>query len=88
MTIKNKGKFVVRIPGDGTEELIACKDEQTSTQLACERGNDARLLYFGDDSSKFSEYIPDAVTISADLLEKKNKLRMLLVFLKNYIVVT
>ena len=31
-------EFVVRIPGEGTEEMIVRSDEKTSTQLACRLG--------------------------------------------------
>ena len=32
--------YAIRIPGDGTEELIVRKDEKISTQLACDLGID------------------------------------------------
>ena len=62
--------FAVRIPGDGTEELIDRKNEEISTRLACDLGIDARLLYFGADGSKVTEYIPNAVTMSAETMRQ------------------
>lgn len=56
--------FIVRIPGEGTEELIVRKDEKVSTELACRLGIDAEVLYFGEDGSKVTQYIPEAVTMS------------------------
>lgn len=39
-------QYVVRIPGEGTEELIVRNDEKISTELACRVGIDAELLYY------------------------------------------
>lgn len=64
------GKYVVRIPGEGTEELINRHDEEISTRLACNLGIDAKLLHFGEDGSKVTEYIQDAVTMSSDSMKK------------------
>lgn len=69
VTMKDGKDYAVRIPGDGTEELIVRADERVSTKLACDLDIDAKCLYFGDDGSKVTEYIPDAVTMSADSLK-------------------
>lgn len=58
-------EYVVRIPGEGTEELIVRRDEQVSTQLACDLEIDAPMLYFGEDGSKVTEFITNAETMSA-----------------------
>ncbi|MBR0087703.1 MAG: phosphotransferase family protein [Lachnospiraceae bacterium] len=58
-------EYVVRIPGEGTEEMIVRSDEKISTELACRLDIDAQMLYFGDDGSKVTEYIPNARTMSA-----------------------
>ena len=55
--LENKEAYVVRIPGEGTEQLIVRNDEMISTKLACEVGVDAELLYFGKDGSKVTKYI-------------------------------
>ena len=60
-------EYVVRIPGEGTEEMIVRRDERISTLLACRLDIDAQMLYFGDDGAKVTEYIRDAVTMSAAL---------------------
>lgn len=70
VTMADGGEFVVRIPGEGTEELIVRSDEMVSTKLACELGVDAKMLYFGKDGSKVTEYIPDAITMSAETLHE------------------
>ena len=70
-TLADGRQYVVRIPGEGTQELIARGDEKVSTQLACRLGVDAQLLYFGDDGAKVTSYIPNAVTMSAELLKQE-----------------
>ena len=52
-------KYLVRLPGEGTEELINRQDEKKSTELACRLGIDSELLYFGDDGKKVMKFIPD-----------------------------
>ena len=42
-------RIMVRIPGEGTEELIDRADEKVSTELACRLGIDAKLYFFGDE---------------------------------------
>lgn len=68
VTLADGKEYVVRIPGEGTEELIVRKDEMVSTKLACDLGIDAKMLYFGEDGSKVTEYIPNAVTMSSETL--------------------
>ena len=64
-------EYVVRIPGEGTEQMIVRSDEMRSTTLACRLGVDAKLLHFGEDGSKVTEYIPNAVTMSATTLAEE-----------------
>ncbi len=63
--------YVVRIPGEGTEELIVRGNEKISTELACRLGIDAELLYFGSDGSKVTRLIPNAVTMSAESMRSR-----------------
>ncbi len=69
VTFADGGEYVVRIPGDGTEEMIVRSDEEKSTRLACELGVDAKMLYFGKDGSKVTEYLKNAETMSAETLK-------------------
>ncbi|MGN0495250.1 MAG: phosphotransferase [Lachnospiraceae bacterium] len=62
--------YIIRIPGEGTEEMINRTDEEIRTKLACDLGIDARLYYFGKDGSKVTEYITDSITMSSDLLKQ------------------
>ena len=74
--VLNDGKeYVVRIPGEGTEELIIRSDEKKSTELACRLDIDAQMLYFGDDGSKVTEYVHNAVTMSAESLKDAGRIR-------------
>lgn len=75
VSLGSGGLFVVRIPGEGTEELIVRQDERVSTKLACDLEIDAKLLYFGDDGAKVTEYISDAVTMSAESMKLPGHIR-------------
>jgi len=68
-------EYIVRIPGEGTEEIIERENEKKSTKLACSLGIDAKLLYFGKDGSKVTEYIPEAITMSADDLKEETYIK-------------
>lgn len=68
-------RIMVRIPGEGTEELIDRSDEKVSTELACKLGIDAKLYHFGDDGAKVSEFIPNAVTMSAETMREDKRIR-------------
>lgn len=72
---RNDGReYVVRIPGEGTEELINRFDERKSTELACRLGIDSELLYFGDDGAKVMRFICDPQPISEGIMQKKENL--------------
>lgn len=73
--LADKKEYVVRIPGEGTEELIVRKNEKISTELACSLDIDAKLLYFGKDGSKVTEYIKNAVTMSAETMREPSHIR-------------
>ncbi len=68
VTLENDAEYVVRIPGEGTEQMINRNNEMISTKLACELGVDAKMLYFGKDGSKITEYIPNAITMCSETL--------------------
>lgn len=70
VTLEDGREYVVRIPGEGTETLIVRKNEYISTKLACDLEIDAHMLYFGEDGSKVTEYIPNANTMNAQLLRQ------------------
>ncbi len=69
VTLGDGEEYVVRIPGEGTEEMIDRRDEMISTKLACDLGVDAEMLYFGENGAKVTKYIKNAVTMSAETLK-------------------
>lgn len=75
VTLDDGREYVVRIPGEGTEQLIERRDEMVSTSLACRLGVDAQVIYFGEDGSKVTEYIPNAVTMSASTICEERHIR-------------
>jgi len=71
-----KGVFVVRIPGEGTEEIIVRNDEKKSTELACNLGIDAKLYYFdGETGEKITDYIVDSVTMNGETLRLNENIK-------------
>ena len=62
--------YVVRLPGEGTEELINRTDEKVSTMLACKLGIDAPLLLFNKRGEKVTQYIEGAVTMSPKTIQQ------------------
>lgn len=75
ITMTDNKEYVVRIPGEGTEEMIVRSDEKISAKLACRLGIDAETLYFGDDGSKVTKYIPNAITMSSELLHQEKHIQ-------------
>lgn len=81
VTLSNNKSYVVRLPGEGTSELINRHDEKVSTELACLLGIDAKLVYFDENGTKISEYIEDAVTLNAEMLrEDKTVIKVAKIF--------
>lgn len=72
---RNDGQeYLVRIPGDGTEEMINRLDERKSTELACKLGIDSELLYFGDDGTKVMRFIYDPQPMNEEVMGRKENL--------------
>ncbi len=67
-------EYLVRIPGEGTEEMINRPDERKSTELACRLGIDAPLLYFGDDGRKVMRFIHNPRPMSEEVMRRKENL--------------
>lgn len=75
VTRKDGQKYVVRIPGEGTEELINRLDERKSTELACKLGIDSELLYFGDDGTKVMRFICEPQPISEEIMRRGENIK-------------
>lgn len=68
---ENGDVYLVRIPGEGTEELINRKDEKKSTELACNLNIDSELIYFGEDGSKVMRFIENPQNMNEDVMKKE-----------------
>jgi thiamine kinase-like enzyme len=59
------GRFVVRLPGDGTSEYINRQDESVAAQLAADVGVNAELVFFdATDGLMATRYVDGARTMS------------------------
>lgn len=74
IVLDTMNNYVLRFPGEGTEELINRKDEEISTKLACALHIDADLYYFDDEGHKVSEWIQDAHTMLAEDLRQPEQI--------------
>ena len=75
VTRNDGAEYLVRIPGEGTEEMINRTDERKSTTLACRLGIDAELLYFGDDGTKVMRFIRDPQPMSEAVMREEQNIR-------------
>ncbi len=82
VTVTDGKEYVVRIPGEGTEKMINRKNEKINTKLACSIGIDAELLYFGEDGSKLSAFIHNAVTMTPILMKEEKYIKQVAEILK------
>lgn len=70
ITRANGEEYLVRIPGEGTEEMINRNDERKSTELACSLGLDSELLYFGEDGTKVMKFISNPQEMNEKVLQR------------------
>lgn len=83
ITDEKNEKYVVRLPGEGTEQIINRRNEKISTELGCEVGIDATLFYFDENTGiKITEYIINAETMNAKELKKEENIRLVANVLK------
>lgn len=75
ITREDDQEYLVRIPGEGTEEMINRADERKSTELGCKLGIDAPLLYFDDDGRKVMKYIHDPQPMNEEVMRREENLR-------------
>ena len=72
---RNDGEeYLVRIPGDGTEEMINREDERKSTELGCRLGIDSPLIYFNDDGRKIMKFIHNPQPMSEEVMRRGENL--------------
>lgn len=75
ITREDGQEYLVRIPGDGTEEMINRLDEKKSTELACGLGIDSPLLFFSDDGRKVMEFIHDPQPMTEEVMKRPENLK-------------
>lgn len=75
--------YVLRIPGNGTEEMINRADEIKNAVFANKVGVDAELIYFNEETGiKISKFIENAATLSPDGAKKQHNMNMVCDVLK------
>ena len=68
-------EYLVRLPGEGTEEMINRDDERKSTELACKLDIDAPLLYFDGIGRKVMRFIHDPQPMSEAVMRRPENRR-------------
>lgn len=72
---KDNIEYVVRIPGEGTEELINRKDEVLSTTLASNLKIDSELLYMDEEGRKVTRFIHCKEKMTSEVMRRKNVIK-------------
>ncbi|MBQ9249410.1 MAG: phosphotransferase [Oscillospiraceae bacterium] len=73
-TMADGQEYLVRIPGEGTEEMINRLDERKSTELACNLKIDSELLLFTDDGRKVMRFIHDPQPMNEEVMSRKENI--------------
>ena len=75
VTLESGEELLVRIPGEGTEEMIVRQDERKSTELACSLGIDAPLYYFDNAGHKVMHFIHNPQPMNEEVMRRPENLR-------------
>ena len=62
--------YVLRIPGEGTEQMINRSDEKKSNELACELGLDTSMFYFDHEGNKVMQFIESNRSVNEALMRE------------------
>ncbi len=62
--------YLLRIPGEGTKEMINRLDERKSTELACKLAIDSELLYFSNYGCKVMKFIRNPKAMDAQMMKR------------------
>ena len=74
-TLADGEELLVRIPGEGTEEMINREDERKSTELACSLNIDSELYYFDNEGHKVMRFIHDPQPMDEEVMKRPENLR-------------
>lgn len=75
ITRSDEQEYLVRLPGEGTENLINRLDERKSTELACKLGIDSPLIYFDDKGRKVMRFIKDPQPMNEYVMQTKDNIK-------------
>ena len=65
--VDGENKYVLRIPGEGTEEYINRKAEEAAARISAEVGVNAEVLHFNTSSGiQLTRFIEGALTMDAE----------------------
>lgn len=69
--------YVLRVPGNGTEEMISREEEIKNAIYANKIGVDAELVYFNEKTGiKISKFIDNAETLTPEAAKKHSSMKM------------
>lgn len=67
----DKGNYVLRIPGNGTEGMVERKNEEINTQLTYRMGISPEIFYFNEDTGiKLTLFIDGAETLTSATIQR------------------
>ncbi|MDQ0199080.1 NTP transferase domain-containing protein [Neobacillus ginsengisoli] len=70
-------EYVLRIPGNGTEQMINRKEEKVNSSLASEMGIDTELIYFNEETGvKIAELIQEAETLNPKTAKRQDYMKL------------
>lgn len=68
-------EYVLRIPGNGTEQMINRKEEKVNAAIASRLGIDTELIYFNEETGvKIAELIPNAETLNSKTAKRHDNM--------------
>lgn len=77
LVIINNKKYVLRVPGQGTKEMINRYSEKINAKEAAKLGVDKELTYFNSETGiKISEYIEGAETLNPETSKKIENIKL------------
>lgn len=80
--INNKA-YVLRVPGNGTEEMINRVEEKINAKLAASIGLDTNIIYMNENNGiKVAEFIKDAETLNSTTSKREENMRLVTSLLK------
>lgn len=76
LLVTPKGKFVLRIPGEGTSEYISRQNEAHAAHVTSDIGVNAPLIFFDkEDGVQLAKFIDDAVTLNVERFKDLGSVR-------------